>query len=149
MLRKNLFLIGIASMLILGACDCPMCSKCCKKEEAPKAQTTSTEQTNVKALTTALFEESVKSEKLTVVKFWASWCKACEQMAPAYEKVATELKDSVNFYQVNVDEETSLAEKHEIKGIPTILFFKDGKQLDKITKALTEEELKEEITKVK
>lgn len=78
------------------------------------------------------FEASVlKAKKPTVVKFTAPWCGACKKVQPIYEKVAKELNKQYNFVTINVDNAKDVAKEHGIKGIPTFLFFKDGKKVKK------------------
>jgi thioredoxin 1 len=70
-------------------------------------------------------------------------------MAPIIDEVARELKGKVKFGKVNVDEEGELAERFEVMSIPTLIFFKKGRQVERITGAIEEDELMDIIKKLK
>jgi thioredoxin 1 len=64
----------------------------------------------------------------TVVDCTATWCGPCKEMAPVYEEVAMEMKSkNINFMTLDVDDEEDVAEEYNVKSMPTLLFFKDGK----------------------
>tara|TARA_Y200000002_G_scaffold359002_1_gene342925 strand:+ start:62 stop:382 length:321 start_codon:yes stop_codon:yes gene_type:complete len=80
-----------------------------------------------KAITDENFEtEVVKSEKPTVVDFWAEWCGPCLQIAPVLEEISNEMKDQVIIGKHNIDQEPNTPTKYGIKGIPTMLLFAGG-----------------------
>ena len=64
-----------------------------------------------------------------VVDFWADWCGPCKAMAPAYERVASELEPHVRFLKVDTEAERQLASQYNIRSIPTLILFRDGKIL--------------------
>ena len=78
-------------------------------------------------LTNENFEEEViKASTKVLVDFYADWCGPCQMMAPAIEKIAEELGDSVKVGKVNTDENMELAAEYGIMSIPTIMIFENG-----------------------
>ena len=65
-------------------------------------------------------------DKQTIVDFYASWCGPCKMLSPIMEKLSKKYEDKVNFYKIDVDESSDLANTLKIKGIPTLIFFKDS-----------------------
>lgn len=79
------------------------------------------------AVTDATFETDVlKADKPVVVDFWAEWCGPCRQIAPALEEIATEMKGKVTIAKVNIDENPGAPMKYGVRGIPTLILFKNG-----------------------
>ena len=80
-----------------------------------------------KSITDETFDnEVIKSEKPTVVDFWAEWCGPCKQIGPVLEEISNEMKDEIIIAKHNIDEEPNTPTKFGIKGIPTMLLFKGG-----------------------
>ncbi len=77
-------------------------------------------------LTEENFEEVLKSEKVLLVDFWATWCGPCKMLAPVLSEFAEENKDKIKVGKVNVDEQGDLAIKYGITSIPTLILFKNG-----------------------
>jgi thioredoxin 1 len=71
------------------------------------------------------FSETIK-EGVTLVDFWAEWCGPCKALAPILDEVGSELGESAVIAKLNVDENGDIAQKYGIRGIPTLIFFKDG-----------------------
>ena len=76
------------------------------------------------------FEEKTKSG-LVLIDFYATWCGPCRMMSPILEEVGENLDGKVSIYKVDVDDDEKLARKFGILSIPTLIIFKDGKQVDK------------------
>ena len=80
-----------------------------------------------KSITDESFDADViKSDKPTVVDFWAEWCGPCKQIGPVLEEISNEMKDEVIIAKHNIDEEPNTPTKFGVKGIPTMLLFKGG-----------------------
>lgn len=96
----------------------------------------------VKDLKEGNFEEAVKSSPKVLVDFWASWCGPCQMQGPVVEELAEERND-IGVCKVNVDEEPSLAAKFQVTNIPSLVFFKEGRQVKKIIGFHSREEIEE------
>lgn len=71
-----------------------------------------------------------------VVDFWAPWCGPCLQMAPAFEEAALAMPLQAQFVKVNTDEQQALGAQYGIQSIPTLIVFKNGKEVDRVSGAL-------------
>ncbi|MFH1487498.1 MAG: thioredoxin [Pseudomonadota bacterium] len=90
----------------------------------------------------AEFEEVVlKEEGVSVVDFWAPWCGPCHSMAPSLEAFTKANVGRVKVFKLDVDDHPKTAEKYEIKSVPTVIFFKNGVQADKVLGAMSESAL--------
>ena len=82
---------------------------------------------NLKEVDSNSFESTViKSSKPVLVDFWAEWCGPCKALAPILDEIAQEMGEQAEIVKVNVDQAQDLAQKYGIKGIPTLIFFKNG-----------------------
>jgi len=95
------------------------------------------------------FQEQVLNNKLpVVVDFWADWCMPCKMFAPTFEKVGKDFDGKVVFAKVNVDQNQELAQKHDVRGIPCMIIFKDGKEADRLVGALDEGTFRSKISAI-
>lgn len=83
----------------------------------------------VDARAPAFDRQTQRSDIPVVVDFWAAWCGPCKMMAPAFEKVAGELEPGMRFLKLDTEAEPQLAAQHQIRGIPTTIVFKGGKEI--------------------
>lgn len=82
-------------------------------------------------VTDANFEELVNSGKPMVLDFWAEWCGPCRMVGPIIDELATEYEGRVTIGKIDVDSNNDVVAQFGIRNIPTVLFFKDGKLVDK------------------
>lgn len=92
--------------------------------------------------------ETLNSNKITLVDFWAPWCGPCRMLGPIIEDLAKDNTD-VTIGKVNVDENSESAVKYGVRGIPTMIFFKDGEVVDKIVGVKSKAELQAKIDSLK
>jgi len=98
-------------------------------------------------VTDSSFEEFVKRYPNVVVDCWAPWCGPCRMLSPTIEALSKDLKGKVVFGKLNTDENMDTAGKFRIASIPTILFFKNGKLVDKTVGALPRQMIEAQIKK--
>ena len=80
------------------------------------------------------FEKEIINRKgYALVDFWATWCQPCRMMAPVLESAEQQLGDKINFVKVDVDEQQQLAAEFDIMSIPTLVVFKDGKPVKRMS----------------
>lgn len=97
-------------------------------------------------LTAETFKDKVTGAKGTVlVDFFATWCGPCKMIAPAVEQLAEEYAGKAAVYKLDVDEAQEIALEYKVMSIPTLIFFKDGQETERIRGALSKAELTEAL----
>ena len=100
--------------------DQPRCGKCSREIFASRPLD----------LTSADFQKQIGNTEIPVlVDFWAEWCGPCKMMAPEFQKAAAALEPNVRLAKVNTENEQQIAAQFDIRGIPTMILFKDGKEI--------------------
>ena len=88
-----------------------------------------------------LDDELLQSKVPILVDFWAPWCGPCRAMSPAVEAAAQKLSDGAKVYKVNVDDNPSVSPRFGIRGIPTLILFKDGREANRLVGLASKEEI--------
>lgn len=156
MKKSSLLFVGMFTLVALTGC-----SWWCKKDEAaaPAAETETTapattegakeEATETSAVknieTKEEFEAALKSDKVVVAKFHAEWCEVCKGMQPTFEEAAKANAEKCDFIAINIDKAKEVAEAQNIKGVPSVVIFKKGQEIDRTTGKMSKEDLDAKI----
>ena len=87
------------------------------------------------------FDAAIAGDTPVVVDFWAEWCGPCKQMAPHLEAVSEEMADKVAIAKINVDENPMSASKYGVRGLPTLMLFKNGEMVDSQLGAMSKQRI--------
>jgi thioredoxin 1 len=87
------------------------------------------------------FNDIINSEKPVLVDFFATWCGPCQMLLPVLNQVKDSLQDRITIIKIDVDKNQELAQKHQVRGVPTMMLFQNGKQLWRQSGVLTKEEI--------
>jgi len=90
-------------------------------------------------------EEVLKHSGAVMVDFWASWCGPCKIIAPVIDELAKEYSGRLKVCKLNTDDSPDISSQYQIMGIPSLLFFKEGKLVDKMVGAASKNQFKEKI----
>ena len=103
---------------------------------------------HVKDVSDNSFEADVlKSDRPVLVDFWAQWCAPCRMLAPTVEAVAEKYAESASVVKLNVDDNPAISQRYGIKGIPTLILFKNGKEEERVVGATSKEAISRMIDK--
>jgi len=103
---------------------------------------------NISNLTDKTFDEVLESEIPYLVDFWAEWCPPCKMVAPVVEAIAAEYQGKLKVGKVDTDEAPRRAIEYGVNAIPTLIIFKGGKPVKRITGFRKLEDLKKEVDEV-
>lgn len=87
------------------------------------------------------FSEIINDNKPVLVDFFATWCGPCKTLGPILDTVKAELGDAIKIIKIDVDKNQPLAAEYQVRGVPTMILFKDGKQLWRQSGVLQKHEL--------
>ena len=92
--------------------------------------------------------EVLKSSQPVLVDFWAPWCGPCRMVAPVVDAVSKEFAGKLKVVKLNTDDSPQVAAQYQIMGIPTLMFFKAGKMVDRITGYMDQKALSQKVNEV-
>jgi len=94
------------------------------------------------------FENDVlKADRPVLVDFWAAWCAPCRALAPTVESVAEKYASNARVVKLNVDDNPSVSQRYGIKGIPTLILFKNGREEERVVGATSEQAISRMLDK--
>ncbi|MBC7798219.1 MAG: thioredoxin [Pyrinomonadaceae bacterium] len=100
------------------------------------------------AVSDSEFQNNVlSSDKPVLVDFWAEWCGPCRMIAPAVEAVAEQYAGKAQVFKMNVDDNMDTPSRYGIKGIPTLILFKDGQEAERLVGAVSKDAIAKLIEK--
>ena len=86
-------------------------------------------------------DDVLDSEKPVLVDFWAEWCGPCKSIAPSLEEISNEMNDKLLVAKINIDENPKIAQEYNIRSIPALMIFKEGRKVSEIMGALPKSNL--------
>ena len=99
-----------------------------------------------KILNNSQFYDKVRtSNKLVVMDFFATWCGPCKMLTPIFESLSKEMSDKVDFAKIDIDRSLEVAQEYEIVSVPTMIIFKNGKEVQRIVGFVPKEQIKSKI----
>jgi thioredoxin 1 len=87
------------------------------------------------------FDSIIKSEKPVLIDFFATWCGPCKTLAPILKQVKDSLEEGIIIIKIDVDKNQQLASKYQVRGVPTMILFQNGKQLWRQSGVLSKDEI--------
>ncbi len=121
---------------------------CSQQPAAPKEAEAAAPAELIKHLDASSFTAETQ-KGLVMVDFWATWCPPCRQMAPILDEVAKDVAGKVTLAKVDVDKNRELASQYNIQGIPTLILFKDGKEVARYVGLQSKDYLLQQLNQTK
>lgn len=101
----------------------------------------------IKNATDQSFSQDVLGSKVALVDFWATWCAPCRALAPVVDEIANQYAGKVNVFKVDIDSNPESPARFGVRGIPTVILFKDGQVVDQVVGAVPKATLENLIQK--
>ena len=99
-------------------------------------------------VTDSSFEKDVlQAAKPMLVDFWAEWCAPCRMLAPTIDAIADQFVETAGVVKLNVDDNTATAQRYGIKGIPTLILFSEGKEVERVVGATSKDSIAKMVEK--
>jgi thioredoxin len=99
-------------------------------------------------VTDSSFEKDVlQAAKPVLVDFWAEWCAPCRMLAPTIDAIAHQFVETAGVVKLNVDDNTATAQRYGIKGIPTLILFSEGKEVERVVGATSKDSIAKMVEK--
>lgn len=148
--KKHLMLKRVVPLILLTILSgCNFSNKPNKNNKESGSKVKSANQNVISIKNIEHFNDTVlKSNKPTVVKFETKWCGACKTMAPIYKKLANKYKNKIDFVKADIQKISKLADKYKLQGVPTFIFFKNGKIVDQIIGSKAEHPFENKLKKL-
>lgn len=92
------------------------------------------------------FSSNVENNNgVAVVDFFATWCGPCKMLSPVFSELGEEMHDKADFFKVDIDQSMELAQRFEVTTVPTVIVFKEGKEMERLVGFIPKESLKQKI----
>ena len=99
-----------------------------------------------KILNNSKFSNKLRtSDKLVVMDFFATWCGPCKMLAPIFESLSKEMSDKVDFAKIDIDRSLEIAQEYKVVSVPTMIIFKNGKEVQRMVGFTPKEQIKSKI----
>ncbi|MBO3444604.1 thioredoxin [Clostridium sp. CCUG 7971] len=82
---------------------------------------------------------------IVVVDFFATWCGPCKMLSPVFESLGNDMENKADFLKVDIDQSMELAERFQVTTVPTVIVFKEGKEMDRLVGFIPKENLKNKV----
>ncbi|MFP8965636.1 thioredoxin family protein [Pokkaliibacter sp. CJK22405] len=96
---------------------------------------------SVKKMTTSEFNKAIQQDGVQLFRFWAPWCPPCMMMKPFYRDAEQRVGKAALFAEVNIDEQQALAARHGIRSIPTLVVYKNGKEVQRMSGVMSSKDI--------